>query len=113
MSDTQQIFYTGDDWNFRIALRRDGMPEDVSGSTIQYVLVRSKTAMTDVKDADDASPGAIWESGVVACPFAAEDTTVLDVGTYTLQVTVTYAGGDRQTWASGPIVVAKSLTPTP
>lgn len=111
---TSNEYFTGDDWNIPTTLKKDGSAVDVSAATISAAivsLVNDEPVSVIASTAQSSgTTGADWANGVVVSVFSdtlTDAVTIFD-NTY-LEVQVTYAGGDKETWPRLPIKVKKGF----
>ena len=85
----------GEPWDIPGTLLIDGSPVDLTGATLEWVLVDSggnPVALAAEVTVTDAPAGAICIS------IAGNDTAGLDPGQYNDGLRVTTPGGERRTW---------------
>ena len=103
-------YFTADDWDVTVTLKKDGVAFDVSSATnISASVVDSdgtnpQTVVAAVT-LDSGATGADWANGVVVAEFAAANTDVTP-GNAFVEIQVTLSG-KKTTWPRNNIVIKK------
>tara|TARA_B110000977_G_C11036671_1_gene477314 strand:+ start:1196 stop:1546 length:351 start_codon:yes stop_codon:yes gene_type:complete len=89
MSNTTK--FTGDDWEFIVTLKQNGLPLDVSGATsikIQVVYKNSRTPSILIPSitASSGYPGADWANGIVGFSFSGSTTSSVLIDSALLEI---------------------------
>lgn len=102
-------FFTGDDWELTITIRKNGVAFDASSGTINAAVVQviggRPTTIIAATAQSEVATGADWANGVIIVEFASAATGTVNVYDNLFIELQVDKGGKKTTWPLQKITV--------